>query len=99
MVERAFATETAAFRAGDLYGRMHGARRSATNSFEIGLARGICDKLRAMRAARDEVAKLGLDLRAREMGQRSRRVLTDAFQAGKAAGQRCEFAPAITRAA
>jgi hypothetical protein len=120
MVERAFATETAAFRAGDLYGRMHGERRSATNSFEIGLARGICDKLRAMRAARDahlrsasgrdlvpmkaaivddEVAKLGLDLRAREMGQRSRRVLTDAFQAGKAAGQRFEFAPAITRAA
>jgi hypothetical protein len=33
------------------------------------------------------------------MGQRSRRVLTDAFQAGKAAGQRFEFAPAITRAA
>jgi hypothetical protein len=119
MVERAFVTETAAFRAGDLYARMAGERRSATNSFQVGLARGICDKLQSMRAARDahlrsasgrdlvplkaamvdeEVAKLGLSLRARETA-RSRRVLADAFKAGKAAGQRFEFHPAITRAA
>lgn len=119
MVERAFATETTAFQAGELYARMDGVRRSATNSFQVGLARGICDKLQALRAARDahlrsasgrdlvplkaamvdeEMAKLGLSLRAREMA-RSRRVLADAFKAGEAAGQRFEFAPAITRAA
>ena len=119
MVERAFETETEAFHAGDLYARMAGERRSATNSFQIGLSRGISAKLQAMRVARDasrrsasgrdlvpvktamvdeEVAKLGLDLQAREMG-RGVRVLTDAFTAGEAAGQRFEFIPAITRAA
>lgn len=119
MVERAFETETEAFRAGDFYSRMAGGRRSAANSFQIGLARGISVKLQSMRAARDasrrsasgrdlvpvkaamvdeEVAKLGLDLHAREIGRR-KRVLTDAFAAGQAAGQRFEFAPAITRAA
>jgi hypothetical protein len=119
MVERAFETETDAFRAGALYAQMAGARRSATNSFQIGLGRGICGKLDAMRAARaanrrsgsgrdlvpvkaamvdEELAKLGLDLHARGPA-RSRRVLTDAFVAGKAAGERFEFAPAITQAA
>jgi Protein of unknown function (DUF2786) len=53
LVERAFETETEAFRAGALYTRMSGERRSATNSFQIGLARGICGKLQAMRTARD----------------------------------------------
>jgi hypothetical protein len=53
LVERAFETETIAFRASDLYARMAGERRSATNSFQIGLARGICDKLRTLQAARD----------------------------------------------
>jgi hypothetical protein len=119
MVERAFETETDAFRAGALYAQMAGARRSATNSFQIGLGRGICGKLDSMRAARaasrrsgsgrdlvpvkaamvdEELAKLGLDLHARGAA-RSRRVLTDAFAAGKAAGDRFEFAPAITQAA
>ena len=119
MVERAFETETEAFRTGDLYSRMAGGRRSAANSFQIGLARGLSRKLQSMRAARDasrrsasgqdlvpvktamvdeEVAKLGLDLHAREIGRR-KRVLTDAFAAGEAAGQRFEFAPAITQAA
>jgi hypothetical protein len=119
MVERAFETETEAFRAGDLYGRMAGERRSATNSFQIGLGRGISHKLQAIRTERhasqrsaagrdlvpvkaamvdEEVAKLGLDLHTREMG-RGRRVLTDAFTAGEAAGQRFEFTPAITQAA
>src|SRR5262249_30751614 len=36
-----------------LYARMAGARRSATNSFQIGLGRGICDKLARLQAARD----------------------------------------------
>jgi hypothetical protein len=53
LVERAFQTETDAFRAGDLYAKMAGERRSATNSFQIGLARGICGKLAALREARD----------------------------------------------
>ncbi len=119
LVERAFETETNAFRAGSLYAEMAGERRSATNSFQIGLSRGIAGKLRAMQAARaasrrsasgrdlvplkaamvnEELAKLGLDLHACEMGQR-KRVLTDAFAAGEAAGQRFEFSPAITEAA
>ena len=119
MVERAFETETAAFRAGDIYAQMAGERRSATNSFQIGLGRGIRNRLQAMQAARDasrrsasgrdlvpikaamvdeEVAKLGLGLRQREMG-RGQRVLTDAFAAGEAAGEQFEFTPAITRAA
>ncbi len=119
LVERAFETETNAFRAGNLYARMAGERRSATNSFQIGLGRGICSKLQAMQAARsasrrsasgrdlvpvkaamvnEELAKLGLDLHTREMGRR-KRVLTDAFTAGEAAGQRFEFSPAITQAA
>jgi hypothetical protein len=52
MVERAFETETAAFRAGELYADMAGARRSAFNSFQVGLAQGICRKLEAIQAAR-----------------------------------------------
>jgi hypothetical protein len=119
LVERAFLTETSAFRASTLYSRMAGARRSATHSFQIGLGRGICDKLAQIQAARDasrrsasgrdlvpvkaamvdeEVAKLGLDLHARELG-RGRRVLADAFAAGQAAGQRFEYRPGITQAA
>jgi hypothetical protein len=53
MVERAFTTETDAFRRGDLYLAMEGERRSATNSFQIGLGGGISQKLRSMREARD----------------------------------------------
>jgi Protein of unknown function (DUF2786) len=120
MVERAFEIETDAFRASALYVEMAGERRSATNSFQIGLGRGINHKLHALRAERDasrrrsgagrdlvpvksamvdeEIAKLGLDLRARAMGRR-RRVLADALTAGEAAGQRFEFTPAITQAA
>ena len=46
----------------------------------------------------EELAKLGLDLHTREV-KRGRRVLADAFTAGKAAGQGFEFRPAITEAA
>ncbi len=119
LVERAFDTETDAFRSGDLYARMAGERRSAINSFQIGLARGISGKLQALRTARDasrlsasgrdlvpvkaamveeELAKLGLDLRPRGPGRR-RRVLSEAFREGEAAGGRFAFTPAITEAA
>jgi hypothetical protein len=115
MVERAFETETDTFRAGALYAGMAGERRSATNSFQLGLAHAICEKLNAMRAARaasrqsasgrdlvpvkaamvdEEWAKLGIRLRWTDAG-RSRPILTDAFMAGEAAGQRFEFAPGI----
>ena len=57
MVERAFDTETAAFRTGELYASMIGDRRSATHSFQIGLARGINGKLRGMETARSEVRR------------------------------------------
>jgi hypothetical protein len=53
LVERAFETETNAFRAGELYARMAGVRRSATNSFQIGLSATICAKLRGLRQARE----------------------------------------------
>jgi hypothetical protein len=52
LVEQAFETETDAFRRGATYARLAGQRRTATNSFQIGLARGIRDKLAALRAAR-----------------------------------------------
>jgi Protein of unknown function (DUF2786) len=54
MVERAFDTETAAFRAGEVYARMEGERRSASHSFQVGLATGIYSKLHELRSARDE---------------------------------------------
>jgi len=119
LVERAFETETNAFRASEIYAAMAGERRSATNSFQTGLARGISAKLHASRAARDavmrsasgrdlvpvkaamvdeEMEKLGLSLTSRVLG-RAKRVLTDAYAAGQAAGERFEYAPAITKAA
>jgi hypothetical protein len=115
MVERAFETETDAFRASRLYAQMAGDRRSATNSFQMGLSSGICDKLDAMRAAREaarhttsgrdlvpvkaamvdeELAKLGLNLRTAGPARR-RRVLSDPFVAGKAAGEKFAFAPGL----
>ncbi len=57
MVERAFDTETDMFRAGEIYLELAGERRSATNSFQIGLARGIAGKLGSMREARDAVMR------------------------------------------
>jgi hypothetical protein len=119
MVEHAFETETDAFRTGDLYFEMAGERRSATNSFQTGLARGIAGKLQTLRAARDtglrsasgrdlvpvkaamvaeEMEKLGLNLSRRDVGG-ARRVLSDAYAAGEAAGQRFEYAQAVTHAA
>jgi hypothetical protein len=120
LVDRAFETETNAFRAGDLYARLAGERRRATNSFQTGMATGINQKLAALRAARDvhcrslsgrdlvqvkasmvddEVEKLGLSLTRRAISAGGKTVLRDAFHAGKEAGQRFEYAPAIGAAA
>jgi hypothetical protein len=54
LVERAFETETARFRAGpDYAGAPSRLRRTLTNSFGIGLARGIVAKLHGLREARE----------------------------------------------
>ena len=54
LVEQAFETETALFRAGPTYAATPaGLRRTATNSFGIGLGRGIRDKLHSLRTARE----------------------------------------------
>ena len=54
LVERAFETETAWFQSGAIYAAARtSARRTATNSFQIGLARGIMAKLQALRQARE----------------------------------------------
>jgi hypothetical protein len=119
LVERAFETETHAFRSGEIYIAMAGERRSATSSFQTGLAQGIAGKLLASRAARDavmrsasgrdlvpvkaamvdeEMEKLGLSLTRRVLS-RGKRVLSDAYAAGQAAGERFEYSPAITQAA
>ena len=52
LVERAFETETALFKAGPLYAAVAGGRRTASNSFQIGLADGIAQKLWTMRERR-----------------------------------------------
>jgi len=119
LVEQAFDTETARFRAGEIYTAAHTKmRRTATNSFQIGLARGIAAKLQSLREAREtalrgssgrdlvvakaglveaELAKLGLQLRARK-STTGRRVLHDAFDQGHEAGLGFEYTPGVTHA-
>jgi hypothetical protein len=64
LIALAFVSETAAFQDGKLYRAADsGHRRSATNSFQIGLARGINQKLQTLRQAR-AVASVGSDGRA-----------------------------------
>jgi hypothetical protein len=54
LIALAFATETSAFQAAEIYRSTHSSRRrSATNSFQVGLARGIIRKLDTLRQARD----------------------------------------------
>ena len=65
LIVLAFATETAGFTAGTFYrGLVSGERRSATNSFQLGLARGINSKLNVLREQRDAAlrASSGRDL-------------------------------------
>jgi Protein of unknown function (DUF2786) len=60
LIVLAFATETAAFQAGAFYQDAHSSqRRTATNSFQIGLAGGIIGKLDALRRARDDARRGG----------------------------------------
>ena len=54
LIGQAFAGETASFKAGRTYVELpSGLRRTATNSFQIGLGRGITSKLRALRDGRE----------------------------------------------
>jgi hypothetical protein len=54
LIEQAFETETARFRAGTSYTEAPtGVRRTLTNSFQIGLGRGITTKLQGLRATRE----------------------------------------------
>jgi len=116
LAEQAFDTETARFRMGETYADMPTrVRRTATNSFGIGIARGISAKLRTLRDAREatlrgssghdlvvakagivdaELAKLGLQLRARK-GTAGRRVLQDALEQGHEAGLAFEYTPGV----
>jgi hypothetical protein len=65
LIVLAFATETTAFQTGAFYGSLDsGQRRSATNSFQVGLARGIVEKLDRLRHARDAAAQGGTGGRA-----------------------------------
>jgi hypothetical protein len=94
-----------------------GPRRSATNSFQVGLAQGIIDKLGVLRRARDaasngttgralvpvkqsiidqEIERLGLSLR--RVNTTRRTVISDAFDAGKEAGEKFEYRPGIEAA-
>jgi hypothetical protein len=65
LVERAFATETELFKRSELYaGHRSGERRSATQSFQTGLAHGIAHKLDELHRQRKETvrAETGRDL-------------------------------------
>ena len=65
LVDRAFATETELFKRTELYaGHRSGERRSASHSFQTGLAHGIARKLDALRRERDtgRRAETGRDL-------------------------------------
>jgi hypothetical protein len=63
MVEAAFDSETAAFRSGAIYLAMTGGqRRTATTSFQFGMASGIISKLDALRQGRDAAKGRGFDL-------------------------------------
>ncbi len=54
LVDQAFVREAALFKAGETYTEMPARlRRTATNSFQIGLGRGITTKLQALRAERE----------------------------------------------
>ena len=60
LVAIVFDTETKNFRAGPTYETMPtGSRRTATNSFQIGLSHGISSKLGQLRAAREAVLRGG----------------------------------------
>ena len=115
LIAMAFETETQSFQAGAIYREtLSGQRRTATNSFQIGLARGIVAKLNALSESRTvrqqssgrdlvpikesmietELEKLGLQFQ-RKSGSNRRSVLSDAFNAGKEAGERFDYRPGL----
>ena len=116
LIAMAFETETQSFQTGPIYrDTPSGQRRTATNSFQIGLARGIIAKLNALSEARStarqqssgrdlvpikesiietEMEKLGLQFH-RKGGSGRRSVLSDAFNAGKEAGERFDYRPGL----
>ncbi len=118
LIVLAFASETAAFQRGTFYGSLDsGERRSATNSFQVGLAQGIVSKLGALRRAREaasggsngralvpvkksiieqELERLGLKLR--QVNAPRRRVMADAFDSGREAGEKFEYRAGIEAA-
>ena len=58
LTDQAFAMETASFRIGATYAELPSRfRRTATNSFQIGLGRGITATLHALREARETVLR------------------------------------------
>lgn len=60
LIAMAFTSETATFQAGPIYRRTpSGARRTATTSFQAGLAQGIIHKLTALQRDRDSAAPGG----------------------------------------
>ena len=116
LVAIAFETETATFKSGTIYAMMVGGeKRSAVNSFQVGLARGVSVKLETLKAERnaavfnstgrdlvpiktsvidEEFENLGLSLYAKNVSSR-RRVLADAYEAGRAAGRKFEVRAGI----
>jgi hypothetical protein len=118
LIALAFATETAAFQTARFYRSLaSGPRRSATNSFQVGLAHGIIDKLDTLREARaaasagttgrdlvpvkqsiieQEMERLGLSLR--RLSTNRRNLISDAFSAGKQAGEKFEYRQGIKAA-
>ncbi len=115
LIAMAFESETQSFQAGSIYREtLSGQRRTATNSFQIGLARGIVAKLDALSESRTvrqqgsgrdlvpikesiietELEKLGLQFHRRGASSR-RSVLSDAFNAGKEAGERFDYRPGL----
>lgn len=119
LVDQVFETETEQFKAGALYVKHHSSeRRSATVSFQTGLAHGIAGKLHALHAEREaamrtstgrdlvpikeavvdgELAKLGMTFQTRS-SQRGKRVLSDAYDAGREAGDQFEYRAGIEQA-
>ncbi len=103
LVELAFETETTVFRAGPTYVAMPtGLRRTATNSFRIGLARGIAAKLHTLRTTREGALRgaTGRDLvlakAALVEAEVARRGLD--FRARKSSAGRCVLQDAYSEA-
>jgi hypothetical protein len=107
LIALTFASETARYKREDRE-LLSSPRRDGARSFQIGLAHGISDKLKLMKAERDaelrrstgrdlvpvktsviegELEKLGLNFYAKSVG-RKRRVATEAYEAGRAAGKK-----------